>query len=50
VDANVASTAALVLGTDAVSWLAREGLPSRLVSTHGDVAFVCGWPSEEVAA
>ena len=50
VDANVASTAALVLGADAVSWLERQGLPARLVSTQGEVALVCGWPSEQVAA
>jgi thiamine biosynthesis lipoprotein ApbE len=49
-DANVASTAALVLGTDAISWLEQQGLPSRLVSTHGDVAVVRGWPTEEIAA
>ncbi len=50
VEANVASTAALVLGENAVSWLEQQGLPSRLVSTRGDVDFVCGWPSEQVAA
>ncbi len=50
VDANVASTAALVLGEAAVSWLEQHGLPARLVSTRGDVAFVHGWPAEEAAA
>ena len=50
VDANVASTAAIVLGADAVPWLEQQRLPARLVSTEGDVAFVCGWPAEELAA
>ncbi len=49
VDANVASTAALVLGDSAVQWLRQQGLPARLVSTYGDVVGVRGWP-EAVAA
>jgi thiamine biosynthesis lipoprotein len=50
VDANVASTAAVVLGDAALPWLERRKLPARLVSTRGDVTFVCGWPAEEAAA
>ncbi len=44
VDANVASTASLVLGDDAVQWLRQQGLPARLVSNAGDVVGVRGWP------
>lgn len=42
--ANVASTAALVLGDGAVSWLARRGVAARLVATGGAVRVVGGWP------
>jgi FAD:protein FMN transferase len=42
--ANVASTAALVLGDGAVSWLARRGLAARLVATGGAVRTVGDWP------
>lgn len=45
-DANIASTAALVLGEDAVAWLAGRDLPARLVGTHGRVVAVGGWPEE----
>ena len=44
VDANIAATAAIVLGTDAVDWLSTTGLPARLVSTDGDIIRVGGWP------
>jgi thiamine biosynthesis lipoprotein len=46
VDANVASTAAIVRGEAAPGWLAGLGLPSRLVSRDGTVARVGGWPEE----
>jgi len=46
VDANTASTAALVMGAPAVPWLEELGLPSRLVATDGTVRTVAGWPSE----
>ena len=42
--ANVASTAALVLGDGAVSWLARRHRAARLVTTGGAVRAVGGWP------
>lgn len=42
--ANVASTAALVLGDGAVSLLAREGRPARLIATGGAVRVLGGWP------
>lgn len=47
VDANVAATAAVVLGSDAVSWLVAARLPARLVRHDGSVVLVGGWPSEE---
>lgn len=49
VDANVAATAALVLGEDAPAWLAGRGLPARLMRTNGAVVVVCGWPEEHEA-
>ncbi len=48
--ANVATTAALVRGEDALAWLRRSGLPARLVSTTGSVATLNGWPREAIAA
>ena len=45
VDANVASTAAIVLGAEAPDWLARRGLPARLVAPDGRVVCTPGWPS-----
>ena len=44
VDANIASTAAIVMGAGAVSWLERHGLQARLVGTDGVVHRVGGWP------
>jgi thiamine biosynthesis lipoprotein len=46
VDANIASTAAIVRGESAPQWLAATGLPARLVATDGDVTRVGGWPEE----
>jgi thiamine biosynthesis lipoprotein len=46
VDANTASTAALVLGDAAPAWLDERGLPSRLVRLDGSVACVGAWPAE----
>lgn len=48
-DANVASTAAIIKSEEAPCWLAGLGLPSRLVSTSGPVRLVAGWPREEAA-
>lgn len=45
-DANTASTAAIVLGGRAPEWLARRGLPARLVGADGNVTMVAGWPPE----
>ena len=46
VDANVASTAAIVLGRKAPTWLAERALPSRLVSDTGRATYVAGWPAK----
>jgi thiamine biosynthesis lipoprotein len=50
--ANVASTAALVLGAGAPEWLGARGLAARLVAHDGAVATTAGWPGarEAVAA
>ena len=44
VDANIASTAAIVRGARAPRWLADAGLPARLVSREGEVVHVGDWP------
>ncbi len=44
VEANAASTAAIVWGPSAPKRLTIAGLPARLVSVTGDVSTVCGWP------
>ena len=43
-DANIASTAAIIRGAGAVDWLEALGLPSRLVGVDGTVRHVAGWP------
>jgi FAD:protein FMN transferase len=48
-DANTASTAAIVRGDSASTWLECLGLPARLVSIGGDVVCVAGWPVEAIA-
>jgi thiamine biosynthesis lipoprotein len=45
-DANAASTAAVIRGRAALGWLARLGLPARLVDATGVVFTVAGWPEE----
>lgn len=44
VDANIASTAAIVMGRNAVAWLEANRLPARLVGLDGNVHRVAGWP------
>lgn len=44
IDANAASTAALVVGDRGAPWLAQRGLPARLVDHDGLVTTVAGWP------
>jgi thiamine biosynthesis lipoprotein len=46
VDANTASTASMVLGTAAPTWLAERSLPARLVAHDGTVTTVAGWPDD----
>lgn len=46
-DANIATTAALVRATRAPAWLARHGLPARLLSWEGGVTLIGEWPSSE---
>jgi thiamine biosynthesis lipoprotein len=46
VDANTASTAAIVLGRSAPVWLEQRALPSRLVGETGEATCVAGWPAE----
>ncbi len=45
VDANAASTAAMVKGSGAEDWLAALNLPARLVALDGTVVRVAGWPA-----
>lgn len=44
VDANAASTAAVVRGCAAAGWLTSLSLPARLVAQTGEVLHVAGWP------
>jgi thiamine biosynthesis lipoprotein len=46
VDANVASTAAILRGEQAFGWLQGIQLPARLVRDDGSVVRVAGWPAE----
>ncbi|HEX4703511.1 MAG TPA: FAD:protein FMN transferase, partial [Pseudonocardiaceae bacterium] len=46
VDANIASTAAIVLGWSAPGWLTAARLPGRLVDPNGNVLTVAGWPAD----
>jgi thiamine biosynthesis lipoprotein len=50
VDANIASTAAIVLGDAAPDWLAERALPARLVGHDGNTSSVGHWPRELAAA
>ena len=44
VDANIASTAAILRADRAIGWLAGLRLPARLVRHDGAVVTVAGWP------
>jgi len=44
VDANIASTAAIVKGAAAPAWLESAELPARLVDREGRVTRLRGWP------
>lgn len=45
VDANIASTASIILGPDAPAWLAERRLAARLVAIDGTVHRLAGWPA-----
>jgi len=50
VEANAASTAAVVVGDDAPAWLSSRGLVARLVDVHGSMCHTAGWPTAEDGA
>ncbi len=50
VAANTASTAAIVLGADALPWLEARGLAARLVRHDGLISATAGWPADELLA
>jgi FAD:protein FMN transferase len=50
VDANTASTAAVVLGPEALRWLGERVLPARLVAHDGAVTTTGDWPQDQIAA
>jgi thiamine biosynthesis lipoprotein len=45
-DANIASTAAIIRGPAAPGWLAGLGLSARLVALDGTVTTLNGWPQD----
>lgn len=45
-DANIASTASIIRGEPALTWLQSLRLPSRLVGEDGLARHVAGWPSD----
>jgi len=47
VDANTASTAAIVRGADALAWLQSLGLAARLVRADGRVVLTGDWPGAD---
>ena len=44
VDANIASTAAIVRGHEAIDWLMASHLPARLVENDGTIHYIGRWP------
>jgi thiamine biosynthesis lipoprotein len=50
VDANIAATAAILLGERAPAWLTEHSLPARLVATDGSIERLAGWPMPEPVA
>jgi thiamine biosynthesis lipoprotein len=48
-EANTISTAAVVKGEGATSWVISLGCPARLVGRAGNVVLLNGWPEEAVA-
>ncbi len=49
-DANIATTAALVRSERAPAWLAELGLPARLVDADGEALHIGDWPRERTLA
>ena len=47
-DANIASCAAMLMGTRAPGWLEERQLPARLVEPDGSTVLVARWPAEAV--
>lgn len=47
VRANVATTAAMILGQAGLDWLHQHGHPGRLVGTAGNVVTIAGWPAAD---
>jgi thiamine biosynthesis lipoprotein len=43
-DANIASTAAMVRGETAIDWLTARRLPARLVENDGTIHYIGRWP------
>jgi thiamine biosynthesis lipoprotein len=43
-DANIASTAAIVRGETAIDWLMLRNLPARLVENDGTIHYIGRWP------
>lgn len=48
VDANIASTTALIRGSRAAAWLGSLGLSARLIDHRGRAIAIGGWPAEAV--
>jgi thiamine biosynthesis lipoprotein len=46
VDANTASTAAIIRAERAPGWLASQRLPARLAGHGGEIVMVAGWPAD----
>jgi thiamine biosynthesis lipoprotein ApbE len=43
-DANIAATAAIVRGSEAVAWLTERDVPARLISDRSEVVRTRAWP------
>jgi len=50
VDANIASTAAIIRSEAALGWLSEAGLPARLVRLDGTVETTADWPADDAPA
>src|SRR5438132_8342812 len=46
IDANAATTAAVILGEAAAAWLSERDLPARIVDAAGRIDHVGGWPPD----